>query len=144
MCIDPSEASNNDLPYPDFRNLRRIDGNPMVTGRDDDHVNLNRHQVELGEIEHVSRTLPGVTDTSVQVRECGSDRLLLTYVVVQRSVDFGALHGQLAPLLPVYMIRALTSAPEQSAGTRMTRHVAPRWTHARRGALGARAGRTRT
>lgn len=124
--------------------MRRTDGNPMVTRHDHDHVKLNPHRVEQGEIEHGLPALPGATNTGVRVHECGSDRLPLSYVVFQRPMDLGALPGQSAPPLLAYLIPALTSAPEQIVSTRTIRHVEQNWMHARVGPLRVRTGRTRT
>ncbi|MBC6994131.1 non-ribosomal peptide synthetase [Neolewinella lacunae] len=79
------------------------DGNIDFLGRIDSQIKLRGFRVELGEIEAVLLTLPGVTRAQVLARQEGHDAYLVAYVVAD---DFSADGAQafLAERLPAYMV----------------------------------------
>lgn len=72
-------------------------------GRIDDQIKLRGHRIEPGEIEAVARTVAGVRDATVAVREVGpGDARLVLYVVGDEQVT-ESLKQTLFRQLPDYM-----------------------------------------
>ncbi|GGO96642.1 hypothetical protein GCM10012280_56610 [Wenjunlia tyrosinilytica] len=82
------------------------DGTLMIIGRVDDQVKLRGFRVELGEIEAVLQTHPGVGQVAVILREDHpGDRRLVAYAVPDgRGVPAAALRQHAADSLPDYMV----------------------------------------
>jgi len=90
------------------------DGNLIFLGREDNQVKINGFRVELGEIESVLRSHPGVKEVVVQAplsaEAAGLGRMLHAYVVPDRRMgilDVTGLRGFLRTQLPGYMIPEL-------------------------------------
>jgi amino acid adenylation domain-containing protein len=76
-------------------------------GRVDDQVKVRGFRIELGEIEAALRDLAVVAQAAVVVRQDGAgDRRLVGYVVPVEggAVDPAAMRGELAGVLPDYMV----------------------------------------
>jgi amino acid adenylation domain-containing protein len=86
-------------------------GDLEFLGRFDDQVKIRGFRVELGEIEAVLLSLPGVREAAVVVRDDvgagdpGGQRRLVAYVVTD-AADALALRQPLHRLLPDYMVPA--------------------------------------
>jgi acyl carrier protein len=97
--------------------VRRLsDGTLEFLGRADDQVKIRGYRVELGEIEQLLCTLPGVAQGAVVHRDVdGGEPVLLAYAV-PRQEGYAASHGErptpdslrtvLAEHLPDYMVPA--------------------------------------
>lgn len=96
--------------------LARIDeaGQVQCLGRVDDQVKIRGFRVELGEIEAVLATQPGVGTTAVVVKDvAGVDQLVAYYVPEAGARPLGAaLRQGLAGRLPPYMVPARFEALE--------------------------------
>ena len=82
------------------------DGNLEYLGRIDQQVKIRGFRVELGEIEAVLRQYPGITDSTVIVRN-GSrqEQTICAYYVTQEDVvEESLLREYLAKKLPGYML----------------------------------------
>jgi acyl carrier protein len=77
-------------------------------GRANDQVKVLGFRVELGEIEAVLATYPGLAHTAVVAREMdGGDKRLIAYVVPESGdCDVAALRVHASDLLPPYMVPA--------------------------------------
>jgi amino acid adenylation domain-containing protein len=85
--------------------FRQDDDNLVVTGRNDDQVNVYGHRVELGEIEHAIRSQEKISDVVVLPHESGTDHVcLVAYVACSDDSSVESLRAVLAPHLPSYMI----------------------------------------
>jgi amino acid adenylation domain-containing protein len=84
------------------------DGQIEFIGRNDGQVKLRGFRIELGEIEAALRTHRGVADVTVVLREDGSDRRLVAYVVGHGddTLAWDALRAHLRVTLPPYMTPA--------------------------------------
>lgn len=83
------------------------DGRLEFLGRADDQVKIRGYRVELGEIESVLRTHPGVAGAAVTARPAaGGDLRLTAYVVPASAVGISPadLRSFLAKILPAYML----------------------------------------
>jgi len=76
------------------------DGNIEFLGRIDEQVKIRGHRIELGEIDSVLRTLSGVTDCAVIVR----DEQIFAYIVSNEQIDSQSIMTELARHLPEYML----------------------------------------
>ncbi|HYW23279.1 MAG TPA: AMP-binding protein, partial [Terriglobales bacterium] len=88
----------------------RGDGVVEYLGRVDNQVKLRGYRMELGEIESVLSTHPGVRENAVVVRgEGAGEGQLVAYVVGQGSAapESGELRGYLEERLPRYMVPAV-------------------------------------
>ncbi|MGW1666857.1 non-ribosomal peptide synthetase, partial [Streptomyces microflavus] len=87
----------------------RPDGRLEYIGRIDNQVKLRGYRIELGEIESMLLTHPGVTATTVIVREdTPGDRRLVAYLVAGgAAVGTGELRTHLRRHLPDHMVPAL-------------------------------------
>src|SRR5205814_3302637 len=72
-------------------------------GRTDDQVKVRGHRIELGEVEAVLRTAPGVRDALVIAREDRpGDVRLIGYVIGDPGLDRSALRTTLEAQLPAF------------------------------------------
>ncbi|TFI41539.1 amino acid adenylation domain-containing protein [Rhodococcus sp. 1R11] len=88
---------------------RRNDGELVFIGRTDDQVKVRGFRIELGEIDHALRTLAGVSDCAVVVRDSGrSGEQIVAYVVGGSGdvLDTADLRARLSALVPSYMVPA--------------------------------------
>lgn len=79
------------------------DGAIEFIGRRDDQVKVRGYRIELGEVEAALRTLPGITDATVLLRETGSDKQLIGFVQADHEFEDDHLSA-LKGWLPGYMI----------------------------------------
>jgi amino acid adenylation domain-containing protein len=92
----------------------RADGNIEFLGRDDDQVKIRGYRVELGEIENVLRSIPGIIQAVVvvQAEEENSQRLI-GYVNLAKETEANenysseSILSQLKHRLPEYMIPSM-------------------------------------
>lgn len=91
------------------------DGTVAFFGRLDDQIKLRGYRIELGEIETKLSAQPGVQSAAVVVKKDSQDQdQLVGYVVMNDMVfDEGALRGELAAVLPVYMVPAVILALDE-------------------------------
>jgi amino acid adenylation domain-containing protein len=100
----------------------REDGELVFLGRMDEQVKVRGFRVECGEVEAALRTIGGVRDAAVVLREHGEARVLAAYVVLDApAADAAAsLRAALARTLPVPMVPSsilvLPSLPRTAAG----------------------------
>ncbi|MDO4910992.1 MAG: amino acid adenylation domain-containing protein [Corynebacterium sp.] len=80
----------------------RADGALLYAGRSDFQVKLRGQRLELGEIEAVLRSIPGLIDASVQARPIAGDLTLIAYVITDLSES--SLRRALQQQLPEYMV----------------------------------------
>lgn len=80
-------------------------------GRMDDQIKLRGFRVELGEIEHALRGLPGVKDVAVCVKQSSDTQQLAAYFVSEHVINdeqgmtqLASWRDQLDSILPAYMI----------------------------------------
>lgn len=73
-------------------------------GRRDGMVKLRGYRVELGEVEAVLHTCPGVEDAAVAVAGSGLEARLVAFVVARERPDLLAVKRHCAALLPRHMI----------------------------------------
>ncbi len=80
----------------------------VFLGRNDRQVKIRGFRVELGEVEHHLRTLPGFTDAFVQARgDAGSSELVAWLVgPIGLSTTVGAVRDALKGSVPNYMLPA--------------------------------------
>jgi amino acid adenylation domain-containing protein len=84
---------------------RRPDGCYEFAGRKDSQVKIRGFRIELGEVEGALTSLPGVQGAGVTPVQGDSGLQSLTAVVVHDAeLDPRQLRGELAQLLPYYMI----------------------------------------
>ncbi len=81
----------------------REDGQIEYRGRMDDQVKLRGLRVELGEIESVMNSYPGVR-TSVCVVAHGQTDYLAAYFTAEREIDLADFKAHLASYLTAYMV----------------------------------------
>ncbi|MDX6577743.1 MAG: hypothetical protein QOE96_3696 [Blastocatellia bacterium] len=88
----------------------RSDGNIEFLGRIDNQIKIRGFRVELEEIEQALRSLAGVTDCVVVLREdSDGDKRLIAYVVLHphNKLTTAELRNHLKAKLPSYMVPAL-------------------------------------
>ncbi|MGH7553930.1 MAG: AMP-binding protein, partial [Longimicrobiales bacterium] len=85
---------------------RRDSGELEYLGRSDHQVKIRGFRVELGEIEHALVTLPLVRAARVALREEGSQKQLVAYVIPVRrgAFDRSTIAARLSAVLPAYMV----------------------------------------
>ena len=87
------------------------DGNVEFAGRADRQVKIRGYRVELGEIEAVLLSIPGVRDAAVIMHEDTSgDKALAAYLVPVKggtAPGVGELQHRLRQMLPNYMVPAV-------------------------------------
>ncbi len=88
------------------RVVRRADGQLEFIERRDHQVKIRGRRVELGEIETVIRTLPGVGDAAVAVLPDASGNDRLVGYLVGADADPERVRAGLEELLPGFMIPA--------------------------------------
>ncbi|TDN37317.1 amino acid adenylation domain-containing protein [Hymenobacter sp. UV11] len=118
------------------------DGNLEFLGRQDDQVKIRGHRVELGEVEAVLATLPGVGQVAVAAwQEAAGLKELVAYIIPSGTAPLApaALRQEAAQLLPDYMLPAafvlLTEFPKTSSG-KINRQALPAPATQQRAALG--------
>jgi amino acid adenylation domain-containing protein len=130
----------------------RPTGDLEFLGRRDEQVKVRGHRIELGEVEALLATLPGVGQVAVAVREIAEGHPdLVAYVVPmgEANVEPATLRLAAAQVLPAYMLPAafvvLAEFPKTSSG-KINRQALPALATQRRAALGLpyRAARTAT
>jgi amino acid adenylation domain-containing protein len=88
----------------------RDDGVLDFLGRTDDQIKIRGYRVELGEVEHALRQVPGVAQAvaAAPVREAG-ERRLVGYVVAEagQTLDPLAVRRDLEQRLPDYLVPAI-------------------------------------
>jgi amino acid adenylation domain-containing protein len=84
----------------------REDGTVEFVGRVDHQVKLRGFRIELGEIEAILRTLPGVSECVVLMRQDGGQAALVGYAVPApgTTLDGAELRRALGRQLPDYMV----------------------------------------
>ena len=81
----------------------RDDGELEFAGRIDHQVKVRGHRIELGEVESVLRTAPGVRDALVLVREDRpGDVRIVAYVIANPDLDRGGVRAAAAARLPTF------------------------------------------
>jgi amino acid adenylation domain-containing protein len=87
---------------------RQADGNLEFIGRTDDQVKVRGFRIELGEIEAALRSLAGVADCTVVIRESRLGKEIVAHVVAkdQSCVDRDEIRRHLRAHLPGQMIPA--------------------------------------
>lgn len=104
---NPFTDDASDRLYRTFEVGRYLpDGNVELVGRKDDQVNIRGFRIDLGEVEVVLGTHPGVTHAAVQALEDGrGDKRLVAYIVTKgERLRVGEIRRFLARLLPEYMV----------------------------------------
>ncbi|SIR86494.1 non-ribosomal peptide synthase domain TIGR01720/amino acid adenylation domain-containing protein [Aquipseudomonas alcaligenes] len=91
----------------------REDGTLDYLGRVDHQVKIRGFRIELGEIESQLLALEGVQEAAVIARETPTGKQLVGYVVARDNTDTHALRGELAKVLPDYMVPAQIIALEK-------------------------------
>lgn len=90
----------------------QADGSLSYLGRLDRQVQLRGYRIELAEVEAALRTLPGVSDAVVHLREDGRHEPHLAAWVAVAPGRAAPRRADLVPLLPEYMIPVrLTALP---------------------------------
>lgn len=69
---------------------RRADGSLQFLGRMDDQVKVRGHRIELGEVEHILRSAPGVRDAAAALTDQGGEALLGAWLVPDPDVTADA------------------------------------------------------
>ncbi|WP_241661734.1 non-ribosomal peptide synthetase, partial [Bacillus wiedmannii] len=80
------------------------DGNIEYLGRIDDQVKIRGFRIELGEIEEKIRTLPGIQDAVVVVKENNDEKYLCGYLVCKAEWNVSEIKMKLKSMLPDYMV----------------------------------------
>ncbi|MEM5623351.1 non-ribosomal peptide synthetase [Bacillus thuringiensis] len=80
------------------------DGNIEYLGRTDDQVKIRGFRIELGEIEEKIRTLPGIQDAVVVVKENNDEKYLCGYLVCKAEWNVSEIKMKLKSMLPDYMV----------------------------------------
>ena len=118
------------------------DGNLEFLGREDGQVKIRGHRVELGEVEALLATLPGVSQVAVTVwQEENGLKELVAYLIATdaKLATPAALRRAAAQVLPTYMLPTtfvlLAEFPKTSSG-KLDRLALPAPTTQARAALG--------
>ncbi|MDR7132687.1 amino acid adenylation domain-containing protein [Algoriphagus sp. 4150] len=89
----------------------RADGNLEYVGRNDNQIKIHGYRVELGEIEHAIRMIPGIKGSCVLVKEKNkkqpSSKYLVGYYTLMdanKPVDSKDILKQISDIMPSYMI----------------------------------------
>jgi amino acid adenylation domain-containing protein len=98
----------------------------IFLGRNDTQVKIRGYRVELGEIDAVANTAPGVRQAITIAVGAGADRELVLFLHNDTEVDHGELRARLSAALPSYMvpvrIHDIDHVP--TSGTGKTDHAA--------------------
>lgn len=100
----------------------RRDGNIQFLGRIDHQVKIRGNRVELGEVESVLNSLPGVKEAVVVIKNNSVDQpFLAAYITADEEIfNTSSLREAMAQRLPDYMIPAtftsLVELPHNAAG----------------------------
>ncbi|HEY5936248.1 MAG TPA: amino acid adenylation domain-containing protein, partial [Kofleriaceae bacterium] len=100
---------------------RRDDGALEFHGRADHQVKIRGHRIELGEVESVLRTAPGVRDALVLAREDRpGDVRLVGYLIGEANLDRAAVRAVAEARLPAFArptdLTVLDAWPRSPAG----------------------------
>ncbi|MGB3627690.1 MAG: amino acid adenylation domain-containing protein, partial [Henriciella sp.] len=102
---------------------RRPDGTFEFIGRNDRQIKISGKRVELDEIEHIIRSLPGVGDAMVAVHDRGDAKRIAAFVTAKAGIGAGfveRLNDAIRQALPEHMIpsdlKALPVFPLTPAG----------------------------
>lgn len=102
---------------------RRPDGAYEFVGRNDRQIKISGKRVELDEIEHIVRSLPGVRDAMVAAHDRGDTKRIAAFVTAKEGAGAGfveRLHEAMRGALPDHMVpsdlHALPSFPLTPAG----------------------------
>ncbi len=82
----------------------RKDGKIEFHGRTDNQVKLRGLRVELGEIEHVMNTFPGLKSSVVRVKKDASTEYLAAWFTADKEIDLEDLKKHLSSRLTEYMV----------------------------------------
>ncbi|MEQ9316369.1 MAG: amino acid adenylation domain-containing protein, partial [Henriciella sp.] len=88
---------------------RRADGAFEFVGRNDRQIKISGKRVELDEIEHIIRSLPGVGDAMVAAHDRGDTKRIAAFVTAKTKEGAGfveRLHEAMRLALPEHMIPA--------------------------------------
>ncbi|WP_329015247.1 non-ribosomal peptide synthetase [Streptomyces sp. NBC_01601] len=103
----------------------REDGVLDYVGRADDQCKIRGFRVELGEVERLMRTLPGVRDAVVVSEGEGTDRMLVAFVAGDGPLEETAVREAAEKELPFFMVPgSLVILPEIPANHHGKRDVA--------------------
>ncbi|REK74754.1 non-ribosomal peptide synthetase [Paenibacillus paeoniae] len=84
------------------------DGTLEYLGRSDDQVKIRGYRVELGEVEAVLMSLPGVSEAFIlYTGEDDGDRQLVAYYAAETAIEPSSIRKGMNSLLPDYMVPAL-------------------------------------
>ena len=75
-------------------------------GRKDSQIKHQGYRIELEEIEHALRSLPGVNEAMAMQSSKDGFSTIVAVVASEQSLDMGSLRQQLSTRLPDYMIPA--------------------------------------
>ncbi|MYV40935.1 amino acid adenylation domain-containing protein [Streptomyces sp. SID1328] len=103
----------------------RADGVLDYVGRVDNQCKIRGFRVELGEVERLMRTLPGVRDAVVVPEGEGTDRMLVAFVAGAGPLDEAGVREAAEKELPFFMVPgSLVILPEIPANHHGKRDVA--------------------
>jgi len=129
---DPFSAAAGERLYRSGDLARLLPGGDLLfLGRRDHQIKLRGFRVEPGEIEAVLRSLPGVEDAAVVLREdTPGDQRLVAYLAAAAGVqpDLQALRGELRSRLPEPMVPAAIVALKalpRTGGGKVDRRALP-------------------
>ncbi|KAA2255385.1 amino acid adenylation domain-containing protein [Solihabitans fulvus] len=98
----------------------------IFLGRDDTQVKIRGYRVELGEIDAVANTVPGVRQAVAVATGAAGDRELVLFLLNDIAVDHEEVRARLTAALPSYMVPVrifdIDSIP--TSGTGKTDHSA--------------------
>jgi amino acid adenylation domain-containing protein len=84
------------------------EGNLVFLGRLDNQIKIRGNRVEIEEIEHSIRRIPGIVEAAVCVDDSAGTSELVCFVVMRsnKEVDPNTISARLAAWLPSYMVPA--------------------------------------
>ncbi|MEW9552292.1 amino acid adenylation domain-containing protein [Nonomuraea sp. NPDC050783] len=102
---DPFAGTPGERMYATGDRVRRApDGTYVFVGRIDDQVKLNGYRVEIGEVEHALKELPGVLDAAALLREDAPGGAALVAFLVGDGHDGEEVAERLRDRLPNHMV----------------------------------------